>query len=184
MKKLLLAYVFALLTVFAANAQDGSNYINEPGYVNFGDLTSFEKGDDVTEVFVEQNLLKMVSKMTKQKDPDLSNLLAGIKLVKVNSFNVKDNLQKDLKTKLDGIDKQLTNKNWTRLVKVRGSKEYTNVYMKPTADGNSFDGLVVTTIESGGQVSLVNIVGKIDLETIGKLSDQFDIPALNKAKNK
>lgn len=181
MKKLLLltALLAASVLMFA---QDDKNYVNEPGYVNFGDLTPYEKGEEVTEVFVEQNLLKMVAKMSKKEDPALSSLLEGIKLVKVNSFKVQDNQRKDLVGRLDGIDKQLSGKNWNRIVKVRGTKEYTNVYLKPTTDGNSFEGLVVATMEESGEVALVNIVGKIDLDTIGKLSDQFDIPALNKTK--
>lgn len=184
MKRLLIIAAFVTSAIFVLNAQDNKTYPDEPGYVNFGDLSLFEKGDDVSEVIVEQNLLKMVSKMTENEDPELSKLLKGIKLVMVNTFKVKDNLTKELKTKLEVMDKQLSDKNWDRIVKVRGAKEYTNVYLKPTTDGNAFDGLVVMNIGESGQVSLVNIVGKIDLESIGKLGDKFDIPALNKTDKK
>ncbi len=184
MKRLHLIAAIVTAFVFVLNAQGEKTYAIEPGYVNFGDLSSFEKGEDVSEVIVEQNLLKMISKMTENEDPELSKLLKEVKLVMVNSFKVKDNLTKELKTRLEGIDKQLSDKNWNRIVKVRGAKEYTNVYLKPTTDGNAFDGLVVITLGESGQVSLVNIVGKIDLESIGRLGDKFDIPALDKADKK
>ena len=58
-----------------------------------------------------------------------------------------------------------------------------NVYVKSgTAD--DFVGLVIVAMDKEGKATLVNIVGKIDLETIGKLSDQFNFPDVNKMKEK
>jgi hypothetical protein len=39
-------------------------------------------------------------------------------------------------------------------------------------------------MESGGEAAFVNIVGTIDLATIGKLGRQFNIPQLDGMKNK
>jgi len=44
--------------------------------------------------------------------------------------------------------------------------------------------LVIIAIDKTGKASLVNIVGKIDMETIGKLSEKFDFPDVNKMKEK
>ena len=67
----------------------------------------FEKGDGVTEVFLESNILKMVASATEEKDPDLSSMLNGLKLVKVNVFNVNDKNVNGIREKIDEADKKL-----------------------------------------------------------------------------
>ena len=42
--------------------------------------------------------------------------------------------------------------------------------------------LAVTTLESGNEAAFVNIVGTIELATIGKLSNMFGIPQLDDVK--
>ena len=46
-KVMTLVVLFAAVNLFAQNDKDYSKY---PGYVDFGNLTKFEKGDNVTEV--------------------------------------------------------------------------------------------------------------------------------------
>jgi hypothetical protein len=43
-----------------------------------------------------------------------------------------------------------------------------------------FTGLVVLALDKPGEAAFVNIVGDINLETIGKLTNRFNIPALDK----
>ncbi len=184
MRNLIKIFLAVLLLVSVnALAQDKKDYSNDPGYADFGNLTKFEKGDNVTEVYIEKNLLGMVAKMSDKKDPELASLLGGLKLVRVNSFHVSDNDAKSITLRIDEVDKNLTSKNWSRIVKVRENGAVTNVYIKSGSDSN-IDGLVVTTFEKDGEAAFINIVGKINLETIGKLSDKFDIPELKKIKDK
>jgi hypothetical protein len=158
-------------------AQD-RDYSNEPGYVDFGNLTQFENDDNITEVLLEENLLKMVSKMSKEDDPELTNLLGNLKLIKVNVFQVDDKNQKSVQNKITEIDKMLSGKNWSRIVKSKQKGEMAYVYIKEDSN-NKIAGLVVTTIQDKGEAAFINIVGQIDLEQIGKLGDKFNIPDLN-----
>ncbi len=171
---LLLIMSFSL-SVFA---QDKEDYSNEPGYVNFGNLASFMKSDNVTEVNIEGYLMKMVSNLTEKSDPELSQMLSGLKLIKVYSFDANAKNSNQLMSKIDQIDKSLTNKNWDRIVKVRSAKENTNVYIKTTPDQKTIVGLVVTSLEKDGESAFVNIVGNIDMDALGRLGSKFDIPSL------
>jgi hypothetical protein len=174
--KILMFFVIAFsLSVFA---QDKENYSNEPGYVDFGNLTSFMKSDKVTEVNIESYLLKMVSNLTEKNDPELSQMLKGLKLIKVYSFDANANNSEQLMNKIDKIDNSLINKNWDRIVKVRSPKENTNVYIKTTSDQKTIVGLVVTSLEKDGESAFINIVGNIDMDALGRLGDKFDIPSL------
>lgn len=158
------------------------DYSKEPGYINFGDLASLEDGEEVTEILIEEKLLKLVSKFTND-DEDLSKLIGGLKLIKVNTFEVTPGNAQELLKRANALDKELLNKKWDRIVKTKSKGEISNVYLK-TGNNDEFVGLTVVSVDSGGEAAFVNIVGKIDLETIGKLGDKFDIPAIDNINKK
>jgi hypothetical protein len=171
-----LLIIIALIT-FSAYAQN--DYSNEPGYFDFGDLTVFEKGDGITEVFLESNILKMVAAVTEDEEPELSAMLNGLALVKVNVFEVSDKNETSIREKIDELDRKLSSQKWERIVRSRGGEEAVNVYLK-TSGKSDIKGLVVTTVDKNGEAVFVNIVGTIDLKKIGKLGAKFDIPSLDK----
>jgi len=168
---------FAAISILAQNKED---YSNDPGYVDFGDLAPIMNSDNMTEVNIESYLLKMVSNMTAKDDPELSSLLQGLKLVKVYSFKVDGKSAREISGKIDQIDNKLSNKDWNRIVKVKSKGENTNVYIKTTPDQKHIVGLVVTSLEKDGEAAFVNIVGKIDMDALGRLGNKFDIPSLEK----
>ncbi|MBU1098000.1 MAG: DUF4252 domain-containing protein [Bacteroidetes bacterium] len=177
--KIVLVFVFLISSALFAQKGDYSKFA---GYINFGDFESLQKGDEVTEVLIEEHLIKMVAKMTAKSEPDLSELLNGIKLVKVNSFEVTDKSFEELKTRAEKIDKELMNRKWDRVVKTRSKDNFANVYIK-TESEEKIIGLVVASVEKNGEAAFVNIVGDINLETIGRLGEKFDIPSLDNIKN-
>lgn len=181
--KTLISTITLLLFLASINlfAQE-QDYSKEPGYINFGDLVSLEDGEEVTEILIEEKLLRLVSKFTND-DEDLSKLIGGLKLIKVNTFEVTPSNANQLLKRADALDKELMNKKWDRIVKTKSKGEVSNIYLK-TGKNDEFVGLTVVSIESEGEAAFVNIVGRIDLETIGKLGDKFDIPALDDIKKK
>jgi len=153
---------------------------NEPGYVDFGDLSSFEGSTGVTEVILEEDLLSMLAQMSSEEDPNIMAILNGLKLVKANVFEVSQANLDELKSRIDQIDSKLTGSNWKRIVRTRSAEETANVYIKQ--DSKQIVGLAVTTLEADGEAAFVNIVGTIQLATIGKLGNKFGIPHLNDVK--
>ena len=174
-------FLFLLIITFKAFAQ--KDYTSDPGYYDFGDLSMFENGEGVTEVFLESNILKMVASATEEKDPELSSMLNGLKLVKVNVFDVSDKNEIGIKERINDADKKLMSQKWDRIVRTRGGDELVNVYIKTPGNSN-IQGLVVTTLDKNDQAVFVNIVGTIDLKKIGKLGAKFDIPSLDKIDKK
>jgi len=182
--KILLSAVVVLIASLTFGQKN--DYTKYKGYVNFGDLEKFETGEEVTEVIIEEHLLRMVSKMAGKDEPELGVVLDGIKLIKVNTFGVSEENYPKLALIVKNIDKKLMSDGWDRIVKTRSKDELVNVFIL-TSKEEKISGLVVTSIEKNGDAAFVNIVGNIDLETIGKLSDKFDIPSisdLNNHKNK
>lgn len=180
--KNLIKYLLPLLFItISLNAQNMS-YTSEPGYVNFGDLESLQDGEEVTEILIEEKLLRMVSKFTND-DPELSDLIGGLKLIKVNTFEVTPSNAEELMSKANAIDKDLMKKNWDRIVKTKSRGEVANVYIK-TAGDDDFVGLTVVTVDEGGEAAFVNIVGSINMDALGRLGQKFDIPGLDSVQQK
>ena len=121
----------------------------------------------------------MVAKMSQGEDEDLSSLLEGLKLIKVFAFDVTSKTRKRFLQKVKETDARLMKKGWQRIVRVRDKGDYSNIYIRTAGDSN-ISGLVVTAVEDSGDAAFVNIVGKINLETIGRLTEKFNIPELNK----
>lgn len=172
-------FLFIFIMLFTLGAFAQNEYSKEPGYFDFGDLSMFEKGDGVTEVFLESNILKLVSTITEDEEPELSSMLNGLQLVKVNVFEVSDKNENGLRNKIDDLDKKLVSQKWDRIVRSKGGEEAINVYIK-AGNKSNIEGLVVTSLDKGGEAVFVNIVGTIDLKKIGKLGAKFDIPSLDK----
>ncbi|MCF8259979.1 MAG: DUF4252 domain-containing protein [Melioribacteraceae bacterium] len=170
--------IFTFAAMININAQQ-NDYSNEPGYVNFGNLDLADENGSVAEVILEAKLLRMVSKMAKGEDEELANLIAGLKLIVVNSFEVSANNKDKVVDRINSIDKDLNKKSWDRIVRIKGKEENVNIYIKTTPE-ETIAGLVVAAMDENDQATFVNIVGDIDLETIGRLSDKFDIPNLEK----
>jgi hypothetical protein len=154
----------------------------EPGYVDFGDFTAFENSTKVTEVILDEDLLSVLATMSDVDDPNIMEILNGIKLVKANVYEISEENKDLLKQRIDEVDSKLSNTSWKRIVKTKGEDEIANVYIKLNND-KKIIGLVVTNFEKGGEAAFVNIVGNIDLATIGKLGNKFGIPHLEGVKH-
>jgi hypothetical protein len=166
-----------LLFSISLTAQLG-DVTKEPGYIDFGDLTKFEKSTGVTEVILDEDLLSTLAEISTDEDPNVMEILKGLKLVKANVFEVSEANQAELEARVNNIDSKLISSDWKRIVRTRSDDEIANVYIKRN-NNNEIVGLVVTTVEKNDEAAFVNIVGKINLASIGRLGKQFDIPHLN-----
>lgn len=180
MKKLInLTAVIFFIAFFSTSAQS-DDYSKYPGYANFGNLSALEEGEEVTEILIEEKLLRMVAKFT-QDDDELSDMIGGLKLIRVNTFQVTKSNETQLKQKASSIDKDLMNQKWDRIVKTKSKGEVTNVYVKTKGD-KDFEGLTVVSIDSDGEAAFVNIVGKINVDALSRLGKKFDIPGVDNIK--
>jgi len=172
-KYFLILFFFLSVTLIA---QDDVS--KEPGYVDFGDLAKFEGSTGVTEVILDEDLLSTLAEISTEEDPNVMAILKGLKLVKANVFEISDDNKSELEAKVNSIDSKLMGANWKRIVKTRSDEEIANVYIKQNSK-KQIVGLVVTSVGDDDEAAFVNIVGTIDLATIGRLGKQFNIPHLD-----
>ncbi len=177
MKTLINIFAVLLIVSAASLMAQETDYSKYAGFANFGDLEALEDGEMVTEIIIEEKLLRMVAKFTND-DEELSDLIGGLKLIKVNTFEVTPSNSEELMSRAKSIDRDLMAKNWDRIVKTKSKGAVTNVYIKTTGD-DEFVGITVVTVDEDGEAAFVNIVGSINMDTLGKLGQKFDIPGLD-----
>lgn len=178
-------YIMAVVVIiFTTQIQSQTGDVTkEPGYVDFGDFSSLENSKGVTEVELGEDLLSVLASISSDEDPNIMSILNGLKLVKANVYEIDDKNKDQLKEKINAVNSKLTNTDWKRIVRTRSEDESANVYIKMN-NNKKIIGLVVTSFDDGDEAAFVNIVGTIDLATIGKLGKKFNIPSLNDINGK
>jgi len=181
MKNLIKLFVILIVLASTFVFAQKKDYSNEPGFVDFTKFEEFIQSDETTEIIIENKLLRMVGRIVKNKDAELKDLLDNLKLVKAITFETLDKNYSDLYKNVQKIAKKLDNMNWDRIVKSKSKERISYVYIKTKGDEDIL-GLAVMNVEKDGESSFVNVVGKINLDAIGRLGDKFNIPALDNIK--
>jgi hypothetical protein len=158
------------------------DYSKEPGYVDFESMRLFGEEEAIVEVYLHDALLGMVAAVSRSADPELSDMLAKLRLVRVQKFRLEDEEKLgSVEGKLAELARKLEQGGWMRAVRVREGEESVYVYLKM---GDSLlQGITVMAVEPGTSATFVNIVGEIDPEQVGRLGRKFDIHELDKLEN-
>lgn len=156
----------------------------DPGYIDIGQLMPAAKGQFV-EVNLSSGLLRFAAKIAARHEPEASELLAGLKSIRVNVVSMDDSNRADTLAKIESVRRKLESQGWNKMVTVRekGDGDNVDVHVKQRSDEN-IDGLVVTVIDHKGEAVFVNIVGNINADQISKIADKFDIDALKHVRVK
>ena len=174
---LLVLSAMVLLPHAATGGQDEEELKDMPGYVDFDALTGFGAAESTVEIYIQDPILSLVANLTRGEDPELSELLSGLKLIRVQTYPLVAAAQSWIDTYIDRTRKGLEEEGWQIVVRAREPDEQVHVYIKSSKD--RIDGLAIVAAEYGEEISFVNIVGDIDLNVISKLGDKFDIPGLD-----
>jgi hypothetical protein len=167
--------LLALLLVFApaVMAQVQDSRIQMAGLDH---LTA--KASQTIEVNLDERLMRIAAKVLSDKDEDerqVKKLVEGLKGVYVKSFQFETDGQY-VAADVETIRTQLRGPGWTRLVNVTSKKEgMIEVYL--LFNGDQVGGLAVLHTDDR-ELTVVNIVGPVDLDKLAKLEGQLGIPEL------
>ena len=157
------------------------DYTKLPGYVELKNIERFKDSESTVEVFITKPLLSLVAAATSEEDPEFSRLLKNLALIKVDNFSIKKEETGGVQEIIKKISANLLKENWSRIVRVREEDERVEIFIKN--EGDQIAGLLIMSLEHK-QATFVNIVGNIDMESLGKLSRKFDIPKLDSLTTK
>lgn len=136
------------------------------------------KASDTIDVNMDERLMQLAAKFLgkdgdEAKIKELVNGLKGI-YVKVLEFETEGQYTP---ADLEGIKTQLRNPAWNKIVNVKSKKEGSvDVYLMQ--NGTQITGLALLAF-GPKEITVVNIVGPVDLEKLTQLGGQFGIPDLD-----
>jgi len=172
--------VTALIILFLALS--ASKSLAQGAKLQISHLDHLEaKASQVVTVDIPENLLQIAAKFLNPKKPEeaaAKELVAGLKGVYVKSFQFElDNQYSDEDVR--SITSQLDPAHWLKMVDVRSKKEGQVVNVYTILDGTSkINGLAVLATDRR-RLTIVNIVGPIDIDKLATLSGKFNIPDLD-----
>ena len=134
------------LQISIVYADENNDIKKHPGYVNFDEIDIPGDAEETVEVNIKGPLLKLVSMVTEKEDPALSKMLARLLMVRVNTFSIDPKIARELKPKVQKIEKQLEKQRWEKIVRVKSKDEHVNIYIKFDKK-DRMAGLVVMAIE-------------------------------------
>jgi hypothetical protein len=167
----LLVALLVVLPAITARAQDPRIQLTHLDHLA-------TRASETVDLNFDERLILAAAKIFNDKDEDeaqIKKLITGLKGVYVKSFEF-ENDNEYSSADVDSIRSQLREPSWTRLVNVKSKKDG-NVEVYISLTGSQVNGLTVISAEPR-ELTIVNIVGPVDLEKLAKLEGKLGIPEL------
>ena len=159
-----------LLMPAAAFAQSGRLMIDIPASIA-------DKASETVDVNLDGVMLRLASKfLSDEDDHEIRDVVRKLDGIYVRSYEFDSDGAYD-RSIIDSVRRQI-GPEWKRIVTVQSrSRENTEIYALPR--GDSIGAMVVITAEPR-ELTIVNIVGPIDLDKLASLEGNFGIPRSRK----
>jgi len=137
------------------------------------------------DVSLNTDLIQFAAKFLDGKDPDearVKKLIVGIEGIYIKSFEFK----KDgayAPSDLDKVRNQLKAPEWSRIVGIQNSGDKENIEVWVRNEKGKVSGVAILASQPR-QLTVCNLVGNIDLESLSDLGGHFGLPNIPKTKKK
>lgn len=147
-----------------------------------------KKAAEVVDVMLDGSMLKLASKFLNEDEDEeaaqVKELVKGLKGIYVKSFEFDkegDYSEEDV----EAIRAQLKGPGWSRIVGVVSKREHENteIYMMTMGSEGSIQGMAIIDAEPK-ELTVVNIVGPIDLDKLSALEGHMGVPKIQIEKGK
>jgi hypothetical protein len=139
------------------------------------------KASDSVDLSLNSSMLQFAGKFFDGKDPDeakVKKLIGGIEGIYIKSFEFK-NEGAYLPADLERVRSQLKAPEWSRIVGIKSSGESENIEVWVRNENGKVSGVAILASEPR-QLTVVNLVGNIDLDSLADLGGHFGIPKMKK----
>jgi hypothetical protein len=169
MKRTLLIAVFAVLSAaLPSRAQFNLNVDNLAA-----------KAKSSVDVSLDANMLQIAGKFLSSKKEDeaqVKDLISKLKGVYVRSFEFDKEGMYSV-ADLQPLRNQLKGPGWSRMLGVQENSDREGVEISVKSEAGQIAGIAILAYEPK-QLTVVSIMGQIDLERLGELGGRFGIPVL------
>ena len=137
------------------------------------------RASQTVDVNIDEKLMQLTARFLSGKDEDerkVKELVNGLKGIYVRSFEF-EHEGAYTAADIESIRTQLRNPAWSQIVKVNSKKEGSiEVYLMTV--GGTVEGLAVLATDPK-EVTIVNIIGPVNLDKLSALEGQFGVPELD-----
>jgi hypothetical protein len=165
-----LSLLLVFLGSISAQAQGGRLELSQLDH-----LTA--KASETVEVSIDERLIQLATKVFGKDEDDqkVKDIVSKLKGIYVRSFEFEAE-GGYVSADIESIRTQLRTPEWVRVLNVTSKKEgNVEVYLRTTA--NVVEGLAVL-VSDPKELTVVNIIGPVDLEKLSALEGQFGVPEL------
>ena len=136
------------------------------------------KATETVNVNIDESLIHMTARFLSTDDPDeakVKEIVNGLKGIYVRSFEFESEGQYSA-ADLESVRSQLRAAAWDKIFDVNSKKDGTlEIYLMHT--GAEISGLALLAAEDK-ELTIVNIVGPVDLEKLSHLEGNFGVPVM------
>ena len=140
-----------------------------------------ERASESTDVTLDGPMLRLAAKFLNDRDPDehqARDLIKSLTGIYVHSYEFDHEGEYD-RSLVEKVRAQL-GPNWKPMVTVRSKyKENVDIYLDMR--GENVAGMLIISAEPR-ELTLVNLVGAIDIDKLASLEGEFGIPKIRKVK--
>jgi len=143
------------------------------------------KASDTFDVALNSNLLQFAAKFLDGKDPDeakVKKLIVGIEGIYIKSYEFKNDGAYS-PGDVQRVRDQLKAPEWSRIVGIKNGEEKSTIEVWARSEKGKVSGVAILSSEPR-QLTVCNLVGSIDLDSLADLGGHFGIPDLPKGKKK
>jgi hypothetical protein len=172
LKIIFLLFILTMAASLTAQAQDVK--------LQLSSLDKLEaRASESVDVTLDGALLQLATRFLNAKKPGeaaIKDLVLGLKGVYVKIFEFEKEGEYSM-ADVESVRTQLRAPAWNRMAGIKSKKEGENLEVYMMMTGAQVGGITVIATEPK-QLTVVNIIGSIDLEKLVRLSGKFGIPAL------
>lgn len=169
-----------IIGVAAFSALAAAPLTAEDALAEFGDFKPAD-GAQFVEVNIDSNLISMAARLVKASEPEVAEVLGGLKKVRVNVLGLTDENREEVLGRIRAIRSELSERGWQKIVTARQENEDVGIFVKLRGD-EAIEGVVVTAVEGDKEAVVVNVTGNIEPEKLAMIGERFDIEPLKKLK--
>ncbi len=144
-----------------------------------------DKASDSFDVSLNTNMLQFAAKFLDGKDPDeakVKKLIAGIQGIYIKSYEFsKEGAY--LPADVEKVRDQLKGPEWSRIVGIKNSAEKSTIEVWARNEMGKVSGVAILSSEPR-QLTVANLVGNVDLESLADLGGHYGLPNLPNVKKK
>lgn len=138
-----------------------------------------DKAVETVDLTLDGFLLKVAKQLSRQEagQDEAMSLLQDVDSLRVRSFDF-DSDDAYSRADVEAVRQQLSGPGWSALAQVRKRQPQSDVDIYLNTDNGKVLGLAVVASEPRS-FTIVNIVGRIDIDKLAKLEGQFGIPRVH-----